>query len=69
MLEERDIYAREDPVYKTRQEALRDMEEERQAGKLPPRTMTWDELKAETPPLRTGLVPPPGRLPPPDGGS
>lgn len=49
MLEERDIYAREDPVYKARQEALRDMEEERQAGKLPPRAMTWDELIAWKP--------------------
>lgn len=46
MLEERDIYALEDPVYKARQEALRDMEEERQAGKLPPRAMTWDGLQA-----------------------
>lgn len=46
MLEERDIYAREDPVYKARQEALRDMEEERQAGKLAPRAMAWDELQA-----------------------
>lgn len=49
MLEERDIYAREDPVYKARQEALRNMEEERQAGKLPPRAMTWNELNAWKP--------------------